>query len=143
MSADGYRLFAGARTFNGSAAKAQPAQAGNNRSRHTRSRHYAGGDIAAAGSSKAPLLGACHGKENRMTLAHQLADGLAAMGLSLPSDGQAKLTAYVHLIEKWNRVHNLTAVRDPEQMVALHLLDSLSILPHLTGMRTLLDVGTG
>ena len=78
-----------------------------------------------------------------MTLAQQLADGLAAMGLSLPSEGQARLTAYVCLIEKWNRVHNLTAVRDPEQMVALHLLDSLSVLPHLAGMRTLLDVGTG
>jgi 16S rRNA (guanine527-N7)-methyltransferase len=78
-----------------------------------------------------------------MTLAYQLADGLAAMGLSLPSEGQARLIAYVRLIEKWNRIHNLTAVRDPEKMVALHLLDSLSVLPHLAGMRTLLDVGTG
>jgi len=78
-----------------------------------------------------------------MTLAHQLAGGLAAMGVHLPPEGQARLIAYVRLIEKWNRVHNLTAVRDPEQMVTLHLLDSLSVLPHLAGMRTLLDVGTG
>jgi 16S rRNA (guanine527-N7)-methyltransferase len=78
-----------------------------------------------------------------MTLEHQLAEGLAAMGLSLPSEAQARLTAYVRLIEKWNRVHNLTAVRDPEQMVVVHLLDSLSILPHLPRMKTLLDVGTG
>jgi 16S rRNA (guanine527-N7)-methyltransferase len=78
-----------------------------------------------------------------MTLAQLLADGLAAMGLPLPLEAQARLIAFVHLIEKWNRVHNLTAVREPEQMVALHLLDSLSVLPHLIGKKTLLDVGTG
>jgi 16S rRNA (guanine527-N7)-methyltransferase len=46
------------------------------------------------------------------------------------------------LLEKWNRVYNLTAIRDPGQMVSQHILDSLAILPHLGG-RTLLDVGSG
>ncbi|HEX4942798.1 MAG TPA: 16S rRNA (guanine(527)-N(7))-methyltransferase RsmG [Usitatibacteraceae bacterium] len=78
-----------------------------------------------------------------MTIEARLADGLAAMGITLDAAAQAKLLAYVRLIEKWNKVHNLTAVRDPGQMVALHILDSLSVLAHVAGARTLLDVGSG
>ncbi len=78
-----------------------------------------------------------------MTLEQRLAEGLAAMGLALPDGSQARLAAYLELIAKWNRVHNLTAVREPEQMVALHILDSLAVLPHLEGAQCLLDVGTG
>ena len=65
------------------------------------------------------------------------------MGLALTPDTAARCARYLQLIEKWNRVHNLTAVRETGQMVVLHLLDSLSVLPHLAGARTLLDVGTG
>jgi 16S rRNA (guanine527-N7)-methyltransferase len=71
-----------------------------------------------------------------------LAEGLAAQGLDLTQEKQQKLLDYLALLSKWNRVHNLTAVRDPEEMVTLHLLDSLSVLPHLTGRR-LIDVGSG
>lgn len=78
-----------------------------------------------------------------MSLATGIADGVAAMGIDLGEEAVAKLAAYLHLVEKWNRVHNLTAVREPEQMVTLHVLDSLSILPHVAGATTLLDVGTG
>jgi 16S rRNA (guanine527-N7)-methyltransferase len=78
-----------------------------------------------------------------MTVAVSLAEGLAALGLALDAAAQAKLVAYLHLIEKWNRVHNLTAVREPAKMVILHLLDSLAILPHVTAAGTLLDVGAG
>ncbi|MDH5263982.1 MAG: 16S rRNA (guanine(527)-N(7))-methyltransferase RsmG [Betaproteobacteria bacterium] len=78
-----------------------------------------------------------------MTIESRLAEGLAAMGVALDAPAQAKLVAYLRLIEKWNKVHNLTAVREPGQMVVLHLLDSLSVLPHVAGARTLLDVGTG
>ena len=78
-----------------------------------------------------------------MTIEARLAEGLAAMGLVLDAASQAKLVAYLRLIEKWNKVHNLTAVREPGQMVVLHLLDSLSVLPHVAGAKTLLDVGTG
>jgi len=78
-----------------------------------------------------------------VTIESRLAEGLAAMGVALDAPAQAKLVAYLRLIEKWNKVHNLTAVREPGQMVVLHLLDSLSVLPHVAGARTLLDVGTG
>jgi 16S rRNA (guanine527-N7)-methyltransferase len=78
-----------------------------------------------------------------MTIAAQIAEGLAAMGIDLPQPARARLAAHLELIAKWNRVHNLTAVRETEQMVVLHLLDSLAALPHLAAARTLLDVGSG
>ena len=73
----------------------------------------------------------------------RIAEGAAAMGIVLAPETSERSAQYLRLIEKWNRVHNLTAVRETEQMVVLHLLDSLSVLPHVTGARTLLDVGTG
>lgn len=78
-----------------------------------------------------------------MNIAASLAEGLGTLGLVLDAAAQAKLVAYLRLIEKWNRVHNLTAVREPEKMVVLHLLDSLAVLPHVAAARTLLDVGAG
>ncbi len=71
-----------------------------------------------------------------------LAEGLAAMSLELDTATQSQLLEYLRLLAKWNRTYNLTAVRQPEQMVMKHLLDSLSILPYLQGPR-ILDVGTG
>ena len=78
-----------------------------------------------------------------MTIASQLEQGLRAMEIPLDAPAQDRLVAYLQLIGKWNKVHNLTAVREPGQMVVLHLLDSLSVLPHLAGAKTILDVGTG
>jgi 16S rRNA (guanine527-N7)-methyltransferase len=78
-----------------------------------------------------------------MSLEAQIAEGLAAMGIDLPAPARARLAQHLELIAKWNRVHNLTAVRETDQMVVLHLLDSLSALPHLEGAETILDVGTG
>lgn len=72
-----------------------------------------------------------------------LHDGIAALGLSLPAGSEDKLAAFLALLAKWNRTYNLTAIRDPEQMVSHHLLDSLAILPHLDGIVTLADVGSG
>ena len=82
-----------------------------------------------------------------MSLAQQLGDGLAAMGLDLPAASQARLLAYVALLKKWNRTYNLTAIRDEAEMVVQHLLDSLSVLPAvqesaLAGRRWA-DVGSG
>jgi 16S rRNA (guanine527-N7)-methyltransferase len=77
-----------------------------------------------------------------MTPATQLADGIAALGLSIPESNQARLLQYLALIQKWNRVHNLTAVRKPEAMLALHVLDSLAVLPYVSGPR-IADVGSG
>ena len=55
-----------------------------------------------------------------------------------------KLTTYIKLIEKWNRVYNLTAVRDPIDMVNRHIIDSLMVAPHMkTSGDLILDVGTG
>lgn len=78
-------------------------------------------------------------------LAAKLEAGLLGMQLQVSADKQAKLLAYLSLIVKWNKVHNLTAIRDPLDMVSLHLLDSLSVLPHVQALsaKSLLDVGAG
>lgn len=78
-----------------------------------------------------------------MSLDSQIAGGLSDMKIELPADARQRFVDHLRLIEKWNRIHNLTAVRETEQMVVLHLLDSLSLLPHLGAAHTLADVGTG
>ena len=77
-----------------------------------------------------------------MTLAQQLAHGVSELGLTLPAGAQERLLAYLGLLQKWNRVYNLTAVRDTHRMVSQHLLDCLAVVPHVAG-ETLLDVGSG
>lgn len=72
-----------------------------------------------------------------------LAQGLAAMGIVLPAEVQARLLAFAALLQKWNRVYNLTSIRDPAQMLTHHLLDSLAVLPHVAGIERLADVGSG
>jgi len=64
------------------------------------------------------------------------------MQLALPDNAQAKLLAYLDLLAKWNRTYNLTAVRDPGDMVSRHLLDSLAVLPFVHGTN-LADLGSG
>ena len=71
-----------------------------------------------------------------------LAAGLAILGLDLPAAAQGKLLAFRDLLLKWNKTYNLTALRDSQQAVSHHLLDSLAILPHV-GPGPLLDVGSG
>ncbi|HZV62979.1 MAG TPA: 16S rRNA (guanine(527)-N(7))-methyltransferase RsmG [Methylophilaceae bacterium] len=77
-----------------------------------------------------------------MTLQAKLNQGLEEASILLSPDTKQKLLDYLGLMQKWNKVHNLTAVSDPEEMVTLHLLDSLSVLPHVRGER-LVDVGSG
>ena len=72
----------------------------------------------------------------------QLTEGLLRLGLGLPDAGVERLIRYLLLLEKWNRVFNLTAVRDRSAVVERHLIDSLSVLPHVQGSR-LIDVGSG
>ena len=71
-----------------------------------------------------------------------LRDGLTALNLPTDDDKVAKFLAFIALIEKWNKAYNLTAIRKRDEMVNLHLLDSVAILPHLEGKR-MIDVGTG
>ena len=71
-----------------------------------------------------------------------LAAGLTTLGLDLPAAAQSKLLAFRDLLLKWNKTYNLTALRDPQQALSHHLLDSLAILPHV-GPGPLLDVGSG
>ena len=77
-----------------------------------------------------------------MTVEQQLTAGVAALGLALPDGAEEKLLAYLALLDKWNRVYNLTAVRDAERMVSHHLLDSLAAVPFFQGT-SVLDVGSG
>ncbi len=72
----------------------------------------------------------------------QLEAGLAELELSLTDTQVNQLIEYLTLLEKWNKVYNLTAIRDPKEMLIKHLLDSLAVVPHITGER-IIDVGTG
>jgi 16S rRNA (guanine527-N7)-methyltransferase len=74
-----------------------------------------------------------------------LADGVRELGLDLSDTQLGKLLDYVALLSKWNAVYNLTAIRDPRQMLIQHILDSLSIVPYLAprGPSSVLDVGSG
>lgn len=71
-----------------------------------------------------------------------LAEGCRALGLALPRAAIERLVAFLALLKKWNRVFNLTAVRDPVAMVSHHLLDCLSVIEHLPPGR-LADIGSG
>src|SRR5512139_3045482 len=74
--------------------------------------------------------------------AQALEEGIKALALTVSADQQQLLLRYLQLIEKWNKVYNLTAIRDRLQMVSQHVLDSLTILPHVRPS-ALLDVGSG
>ena len=77
-----------------------------------------------------------------MSLEQALAHGITQLGLTVTPEVQQKMLAYLALLQKWNKVYSLTAIRQPEQMVSHHLLDSLAVLPHLWPSRWL-DVGCG
>jgi len=77
-----------------------------------------------------------------MNLDAALAVGIEALGLTLQASQRKQLLTYVHLLAKWNEVYSLTAIRDEYEMLSHHLLDSLSIVPHVSG-RNFLDVGSG
>ena len=80
-----------------------------------------------------------------MTPRAALERGLDELALALPADAYDRLESYLALLGKWNRTYNLTAIRDPLEMVSRHLLDSLSVLPHLPmdAGAALADVGSG
>lgn len=90
------------------------------------------------------MTGAQRGSAQQ-ALAPLLTDGVRELGLDLNDAQLNKLLEYVALLSKWNAVYNLTAIRDPRQMLIQHILDSLSIVPHLAprGPSSVLDVGSG
>lgn len=90
--------------------------------------------------------------ESIRALAPLLADGAQVLGVALDRGQQQRLLDYVELLAKWNAVYNLTAIRDPRQMLVQHVLDSLAIIPHLalfvaaskaSNPAAILDVGSG
>ncbi|MBE7525763.1 MAG: 16S rRNA (guanine(527)-N(7))-methyltransferase RsmG [Gammaproteobacteria bacterium] len=80
-----------------------------------------------------------------MSLLPQIEQSLQALDVHFDvATGQLaqRIEQYLLLIEKWNKIHNLTAIRDPRAMLTQHVLDSLAVLPHIHGPR-IVDVGTG
>ncbi len=80
---------------------------------------------------------------SRETLQASLQAGIDQLGLNLTPAQVEQLMAYLALLQKWNKVYNLTAVRDPAQMVSQHLLDSLAAVPAFASAQRVLDVGAG
>lgn len=77
-----------------------------------------------------------------MSLGEKLARGIAELGLDVTVEAERKLLDYLALIAKWNRIHNMTAVREEAKMVSAHLLDCLAVMPSLDAT-SVLDVGSG
>lgn len=80
---------------------------------------------------------------NDLQLGDTLSAGAEALGLTLSADQHKKLLAYLALMAKWNRTYNLTALRDPAQMMTHHLLDSLAAVSAFADADNVLDVGAG
>jgi len=80
---------------------------------------------------------------DRAALAQVLKNGVEALDLGLGEAQQEKLLDYLALLNKWNKVYNLTAVRDPMEMMTLHVLDSLAAVPAFRHAQNVLDVGAG
>jgi 16S rRNA (guanine527-N7)-methyltransferase len=79
----------------------------------------------------------------RDELTATLVNGIQALQLDLSDAQIGQLMDYLNLLNKWNAVYNLTAVRNPAQMVTQHLLDSLAVVPAFAGAANILDVGAG
>jgi 16S rRNA (guanine527-N7)-methyltransferase len=79
---------------------------------------------------------------SRQHLQTRLEHGIASLGVQLPAGAVERLLDYQALLARWNATYNLTAIRDPMEMVSRHLVDSLAILPYVQG-QSLADLGTG
>ena len=72
----------------------------------------------------------------------RLAAGIQALQLTIAAEAQRRMLDYLAMVAKWNKAYNLTAIREPDRMLTHHVLDALSILPHVRGSH-ILDVGSG
>jgi 16S rRNA (guanine527-N7)-methyltransferase len=79
----------------------------------------------------------------KQALEASLQQGAQALGITLDQQQQQQLLAYLDLLAKWNRVYNLTSIREPAQMMTHHLLDSLAVAPAFEAAQHVLDVGAG
>jgi len=79
----------------------------------------------------------------RQVLTARLVDGVDALGLALTARQIEQLIDYLALLTRWNRAYNLTAVRDPQDMVVRHLLDALAVCPYIRPAGRMADVGSG
>lgn len=77
-----------------------------------------------------------------MSLTEDLAAGLMALHVEMRPERENTLLSYLALLDKWNKIYNLTAIREPGKMLSQHLLDSLSVYPYVAGTN-ILDVGSG
>lgn len=75
-------------------------------------------------------------------LSAQLDEYLSEMNLSATAEQKKQLVGFVEMLNKWNKAYNLTAIRDPQQMLIRHIMDSLAVSEHLVGEH-FIDVGTG
>lgn len=80
---------------------------------------------------------------DKVALGTELSAGVASLGLPITEEQIEKMLAYLALLVKWNSVYNLTSIRDPQDMVKQHLLDSLSAVHAFTQAKNVLDVGSG
>ena len=76
-------------------------------------------------------------------LTERLRAGAHALALELSDVQLAQLLEFLALLQKWNKVYNLTAIRSPQELITHHLLDSLAVLPHLAAVNRLADIGSG
>ena len=105
-----------------------------------------GGALSGGGAEDNPsadrLSGACLSAEAGDDPAPRLRAGCRALGLEPPPRTLRRLEAYIALLQKWNRVYNLTAERAAARIVSRHILDSLTVLPYLRD-EYCLEVGSG
>ncbi|WP_314259534.1 16S rRNA (guanine(527)-N(7))-methyltransferase RsmG [Cardiobacterium hominis] len=73
----------------------------------------------------------------------KLERGLDALPFAVDAAERAQFVRYLDLLNKWNQVHNLTAVRDVEEQISRHVLDCLAVLPYIKDAATLADIGSG
>ena len=73
----------------------------------------------------------------------KLERGLNALPFAVHAAQRAQFATYLNLLNKWNQVHNLTAVRDVEEQIPRHILDCLAVLPYIKDAATLADIGSG
>lgn len=77
-----------------------------------------------------------------MSLSQNLADLINKTDLNITDAQQLQLVELVEMLNKWNKAYNLTSVRNPQEMLVKHIMDSVVVSPYLQG-NSFIDVGTG